>query len=138
MTQLHPLPLSELPAFRNEPYLDFTKPENRQAMESALHAVRQRLGQEYPLLINGQRQTGQGMLLSHNPAHPSEVVGRHHKATPQQAAEAVQACHSYFPEWARTSADSRVQMLLRLADLLRQRKLELNAWLCLEAGKTWL
>ena len=33
--------------------------------------------------------------------------------------------------------ESRIQMLLRAAAILRERKLEFNAWLAFEAGKTW-
>ena len=39
--------------FRNEPYTDFSKPENRKAMEQALEKVKGELGREYPILIGG-------------------------------------------------------------------------------------
>ena len=44
-----------LPDFRNEPYTDFSDPQNRHAMEVAQKKVRDALGQEYELMIGGRR-----------------------------------------------------------------------------------
>jgi len=129
-----PAALSE---FRNEPYLDFSRGENRRAMEQALANARPQLGREYPLLIAGERVSTGELLKSVNPARPSEVVGLHHKATPELARKAVESAHEFFPEWGRVPAAQRVDMLFRAAGLLRERKLEFNAWLAFEAGKTW-
>ncbi|RPI07461.1 MAG: aldehyde dehydrogenase family protein, partial [Acidobacteriales bacterium] len=41
------------------------------------------------------------------------------------------------PEWSRTPAEERSRMLLRAAELVRRRKMEFNAWLVYEAGKSW-
>lgn len=123
--------------FRNEPYTDFSVPENRVAMEKALAAVRGQLGRDYPLWIGGRAVRSDATLISRNPSAPSEVVSTHHKAGAAQAAEAVEAAYRFFPEWSRTPARVRADLLLRAADILRRRKFEFNAWLILEAGKTW-
>jgi 1-pyrroline-5-carboxylate dehydrogenase len=72
-----------------------------------------------------------------NPSRPSEIVGTHSKATPELAEKAIQKVYDYFPTWAATPAEQRIQMLLRAASILRDRKFEFDAWLTLEAGKTW-
>ena len=126
-----------LPEFRNEPYLDFTQPDNRNAMEQAMQKVRGELGREYALLIAGERVTTGSFLNSTNPAKPSELVGAHHKATPELARRAVEDAYEYFAEWGASNPQQRVEMLLKAAEILRQRKLEFNAWLAFEAGKTW-
>ena len=36
----------QLPEFRNEPYLDFTQPQNRKAMEQAMEKVLDRQSSE--------------------------------------------------------------------------------------------
>ena len=41
--------------FRNEPFTDFSIPQNREAMQEAIEWVRSRLGQEYDLLIGGEK-----------------------------------------------------------------------------------
>jgi 1-pyrroline-5-carboxylate dehydrogenase len=40
--------------FVNEPFVDFSKPENRKAMEEALKKVAAELGRECPLYIGGE------------------------------------------------------------------------------------
>jgi len=129
--------MERLPDFRNEPYTDFSKPANRQAMEAALAQARREFGREYELEIAGQRCTTPSKLKSVNPSHPREIVGIHQKASAEMADRAVEAAHAYFPQWRATPAAERVRLLLRAAQILRQRKLEFDAWLVYEAGKTW-
>ncbi|HEU0138452.1 MAG TPA: L-glutamate gamma-semialdehyde dehydrogenase [Bryobacteraceae bacterium] len=130
--------MSEVPGdFKNEAYTDFPVPENRKAMEAALAAVRAQFGREYELLIAGSRLKTEEKFRSLNPSRPSEVIGIHQKATPELAGMAVDAAYAFFPEWSGTPAGRRVEMLLAAADLLRRRKLEFDAWLVFEAGKTW-
>ena len=123
--------------FSNEPVADFSKASNREAMERALREVRGQLGREYDLLIAGRREKTGDLLKSLNPSRPSEMVGAHNKATAAQAKEAVEAAHAYFPEWAAVPAETRARILLRAAELFRERKFEFDAWLVYEAGKTW-
>ena len=126
-----------MPDFRNEPFIDFSTPANRQAMEAALAKVRSEFGREYDLRIVGERLKTPDKLKSVNPSRPSEIVGIHQKATPEMAAKAIEAAHAFFPEWSRTDPAVRVAMLRRAAQSIRSRKLEFDAWLVYEAGKTW-
>jgi 1-pyrroline-5-carboxylate dehydrogenase len=123
--------------FSNEPVADFSKPANREAMERALREVRAQLGREYDLLIAGRREQTPDKLKSLNPSYPSEIVGVHSKATAALAKEAVEAAHAYFPQWGAVPADTRARILLRAAELFRERKFEFDAWLVYETGKTW-
>ncbi len=131
------LSVEALPEFRNEPYADFSLPAIRQAMEKALTEVRGQLGREYELRIDGEQLRTGDLLASLNPSRPGEVIGRHHKATPELAAKAVEGAFAYFSEWSRFSREQRVAMLLEAAAIIRRRKMEFDAWLVLEAGKTW-
>ncbi|HUE02993.1 MAG TPA: L-glutamate gamma-semialdehyde dehydrogenase [Bryobacteraceae bacterium] len=129
--------MQRLPAFQNESSTDFSVPTNRRAMEEALAKVRAQFGREYDLLIGGERlQTGD-LLRSVNPSNPKEVVGVHHRATADLARRAVDSAYAYFPEWSVKPEAERIGLLLRAAGIIRQRKLEFDAWLVLEAGKTW-
>ena len=129
--------MNKLPEFRNEPYTDFTVPENRLRMEEALRKVKAELGKDYDLMVAGERISTGDKLKSVNPSRPSELIGSHSKATPEIAQKAIQKVYDYFPTWSATPAEQRIEMLLRAASMLRERKLEFDAWLCLEAGKTW-
>src|SRR5262245_43048652 len=121
-----------LPPFRNEPHTDFSVPQNRTAMQTAIASVRAELGREYPLLISGERITTGDLLISTNPSDPKQVVGRHHKATPELARRAVEGANHHFHQWSHVLAEERAQMLIRTASILRSRKSEFNAWLSLE------
>ncbi len=123
--------------FKNEPYADFSKPENAGPMRTALAAVRAEFGKEYGLRIGGKEHRTGDLLKSLNPSNPSEVVGLHHKATADLANQAIAVADSYFPAWAATPAAERIAMLRRAAAILRRRKLEFDAWLVYEAGKSW-
>src|ERR1700737_2845115 len=92
-------PARSLSAFSNEPVADFSRLTNRQAMEKALREVQAQLGREYDLLIAGRREKTSDKLKSLNPSRPSEVVGIHSKASAALAKEAVEAAHSFFPQW---------------------------------------
>ncbi|MEN6609119.1 MAG: aldehyde dehydrogenase family protein, partial [Bryobacteraceae bacterium] len=126
-----------LTAFRNEPYADFSLTSTRKAMEQALDEVRARFGREYELLLGDARLKTEEKLVSRNPSYPSQIVGLHQKATPALAGMAVESAFSFFPEWSRTPVKKRAEALLRAAGLIRKRKLEFDAWLVHEAGKTW-
>lgn len=123
--------------FRNEPYTDFSLSENAEKMRAALSAVRAEFGKEYDIRIGRARHRTGALLKSINPSRPSEIVGLHHKATPELAREAIAAADAYFPKWAATPVAERVAMLRRAAAILRRRKMEFDAWMVYEAGKTW-
>ncbi len=126
-----------LAPFVNEPVSAFSKPEEQAAAQAALAKVRAELGRDYPLWIAGAAHKTGDLLTSVNPSKPSEIVGKHHKADAARAARAIEDAHAFFPEYSRTPAEKRVEMAARVAAIIRERKLELDAWLVLEAGKTW-
>src|SRR5215216_6994796 len=79
-----------LPEFRNEPFTDFSKPENAAAMEQALANVKAQFGKTYPLIIGGERITTDKTIASLNPANPHEVIGRVASATIDLANRAIE------------------------------------------------
>jgi len=124
--------------FRNEPFTDFNRPEERTAMESALLKVRSELGREYPLVIGGERLDGRKTFSSINPAKKNEILGTFNKATREDAAAAVERAALAFEEWKHASVDKRAGWLLKVAEILRQRKHYFSAVLVLEVGKSWV
>ena len=123
--------------FRNEPFTDFSKEENAQAMRAALAKVKGELGREYPLVIGGERITTDAKLETINPANCRQVVGRFQKATKELANKAVDSAAAAFQSWKNTSAAERADLLFRVAAILRERKHELSAWMIYEVAKTW-
>ena len=129
--------MSNLPEFRNEPFTDFTRPENASAMELAIAKVVAEAGREHPLVIGGERITGRETFESLNPAHKSQVLGKFQSGSKEDAERAVDAAWKAFESWKKQPVDVRAGLLLRAAKLLRERKHEFSAVMVLEVGKTW-
>ncbi len=138
-----PEPLARRPlpagAFVNAANTDFSLAANREKQRVALqHYESAQLGKKWPLVINGRKISDRPFLPSVNPARPSQVVGYWAKGTVQDADDAVAAAVAYFPKWRSTPVAERAAILLRAADLMESRRLEINALLILEAGKPWV
>src|SRR5260370_6275257 len=123
--------------FANEPFIDFSRPENRKRMEEALKKVAAEFGREYPMYIDGQKVITAEKKPSTNPSHPSQVIGVFQSASVEQANQAVEAAAKAFETWKRVPAEQRVQCLFRAAKILRERKYEMNALIGYAAVKTW-
>src|SRR5260221_14207555 len=120
-----------------EPFIDFARPENRKGMEEALKKVAGEFGREYPMYIGGQKVITTEKKVSTNPSHPSQAIGVFQSASVDQANQAVEAAAKAFETWKRVPAEQRVQCVFRAAEILRERKYEMNALIVYEAGKTW-
>jgi 1-pyrroline-5-carboxylate dehydrogenase len=123
--------------FQNEVPVDFSKPENRRAADAALALVAGQLGKEYPLIIGGEKFTTTEKIRSTNPAKPDQVIGIFQKATVELASQAIEAAAKAFERWKYVPVEERVACVFRAAEIMRKRKLELEAWLCYEIGKTF-
>ncbi|MBI3405547.1 MAG: L-glutamate gamma-semialdehyde dehydrogenase [Acidobacteria bacterium] len=123
--------------FVNEPFVDFSLPQNRDAMLVALKKVAGEFGREYPLIIGGEKITTPDKIVSTNPSHPEQIVGKFAKADVALANRAVEEAARAFETWKHVPAAERADYVFRAADILRKRKFEMSAWICYEAGKTW-
>src|SRR5271167_490833 len=115
---------TSLPPYQNEPFHDFTSAAAKAAMEQALAHVAAHLGQEYDMVVGGQRQRTEGKIISTNPANPAQVIGIHQRAEAEHAEAAIQAAHTAFLSWSRTNVADRADLLLRAAAAIRDRHLE--------------
>jgi 1-pyrroline-5-carboxylate dehydrogenase len=130
-------PSTRVGPFRNEPVTNFSKSDVAREMRAALCRVRGQLGREYDLIIGGHRTRTADKIRSLNPARPSEIVGVHQKAGKEHVEPAMNAALKAFESWSRTSVEERTGLLFRTADILRERKFELMAWLVYEVSKNW-
>ncbi len=124
--------------FTNEPFIDFTNAENRGRMEEALKKVKGEFGREYPMWLNGKKVTTTEKRTSTNPSHPMEIVGIFQNATAEMARQAIEDANKYFDTWRKVSPQDRAKCLFRAAQIIRERKFELNSLVCYEVGKTWV
>lgn len=125
--------------FKNEPFTDFSKPENAAAMEKAIEKVKSELGREYRLLIDGERVQIDAKFRSTNPSSKNEVVGVFSETDDDLSLveRAIEAASKAFETWKNVPAAERAEYLFKIADIMRQRKHELSAWMVFEVSKTW-
>ncbi len=130
--------LSQVPAARNEPVLDYApgSPERRAltAQLAALAAERVAL----TCTIGGQQRMGAGepgtVVAPHRHA---QVLGEFGNATAEDARDAVAAAKRAAPAWQALSYDDRAAIFLRAADLLAGPwRAKLNAATMLGQSKT--
>ncbi|WP_280771317.1 L-glutamate gamma-semialdehyde dehydrogenase [Salipaludibacillus daqingensis] len=123
--------------YRHEPFTDFTVEENRKEYQDALDYVKGQLGQEYPLIINGEKVFTEDKTVSENPGNRSEIVGYVSKCSQELAEQAMQAADEAFKTWRKWDPAARANILFRASAMIRRRKHEFSAWLTYEAGKPW-
>src|SRR5829696_2435029 len=128
-----------LDEFKNEPFTDYSTPENAAAMRAAIEKVRGELGREYPVVINGEKITLASKFESINPANKNEVVGVFSEVDTDTSLveKAIDAATAAFKLWRNVPAAERAEYLFKIADVMRKRKHELSAWMLFEVAKTW-
>ncbi len=123
--------------FKNEPIVDYSKVGNIRKMNDALVAVNKKLGKKYPLLVGGKKIMTDDVIISSNPANPSERIGLFSKATKEIADKALTAALKKFEEWKNVPAKQRAEVLFKGAKIMRRRRFEINAWMVKEVGKNY-
>ncbi len=128
-----------LDEFRNEPFTDFSDPENAAAMRAAIDKVRSELGREYPIVIGGEKITLDHKVRSINPANTAEVVGIFSEGDSDTSLveKAISVANETFKTWRNVPAAERAEYLFKAAAVMRERKHELSAWMVFEVSKTW-
>ncbi|MEH2209585.1 L-glutamate gamma-semialdehyde dehydrogenase [Nostoc sp.] len=114
---------------------DYAEEEVRMKAAQAFQSVRQQLGKTYLPLINGEYVNPPEFVDSLNPSKFSEVIGKVGLISVEQAEQAMQAAKAAFPEWKKTPAKQRADILRKAGDLMELRRAELSVWIVLEVGK---
>src|SRR3989338_433460 len=81
------------------------------------------------------KSAGGQTFPSLNPANPSEVLGQFQSGTAEDVRAAVDAAERAFGPWSSLPAPRRGEILLKAAQLLRQRKEALARLVTLQMGK---
>ncbi len=124
-------------AYENAPLVNFVHHSSQEQMQTALRDVRGRLGQEYPLVIDGQKIWTGNLINSINPSSPKQIVGAVAEAGIPEAEIAIAAARKAFDHWCRVSVDHRAGLLERVATIMDRRRFELSALEVFEVGKPW-
>lgn len=124
--------------FENNKVNLFQTQEEQEKMKNAVKKVYSEFGKDYPLVINGKEIFTDSKIKSVNPSKISETVGNVSKATKEQAVEALSTAYENFKWWRNESQAKRSAILLKTAEIMRQKKNEFSAWMVAEAGKNWV
>jgi len=126
-----------IPPFKNEVYIDPTDNHVRSKMKEAIATVRSQ-EKDYDLLIGGRRCPTEKRIISANPADPDEVIGRVSKANKELINSAMESAYGAFRSWSLLPAHERIKPFLKAAQIMRDRRFELDATMILEEGKSWI
>jgi len=124
--------------YKHEAFTDFSKEENKQAIKEGYKIVEGYMGQDFPLIIGGERITTEAKIVSYNPSNKTEVVGSVSKTSHELAAKAMDIADATFNTWKKVKPEIRADVLFKAAAIMRRRKFEFSALLSKEAGKTWV
>ncbi len=93
--------------------------------------------QTYQNYINGKWQKAKSgqTFTSISPANKEEIIGHFALSAPEDAKAAIDAAEKALPEWRRTPAPTRGEILYKAAMLLEARKEELARVMTREMGK---
>ncbi len=127
----------DLKPFQNLKPYDFSNDTNLKNQKKAIEDVKQKLGKEYPNIIDGEPIKSEKKTISRNPANPEMVIGIFQKSGKEHADMAIKAAAKAFETWKYTPAEERANYLLKAAEICRQRRFEINAWMILETGKNY-
>lgn len=124
--------------FTNEVFLNFANHKIAKKQKKALETVRAQFGKEYPNFINGKAVRTIAKTISINPSNTDEQIGVFQKSGKDDAEKAMQSALKAFETWKFVPAKERAAFLFKAANVIRKRRLEINAWMISEVGKNYL
>lgn len=112
--------------------------ELQSAYDAAVERVRPRLGQDHPLIVNGEERPTGEWFEERSPVDREIVVGRYAQATAADVDDAVATASAFEAGWAGTPWQQRRDLMLAAADLMEGQIFDLAALMAFEVGKSRL
>src|SRR5947209_97432 len=125
-----------LASFVNEPALELRDRAVRERLLEAMAALERKLPLHVAMLIGEGQREGEA-LASGDPGDPQRLIAKAPQATPADVHEAVAVARAAAPAWAQAPVPERAAALLRAAQWMRGRRLELAALCVRECAKPW-
>lgn len=92
--------------------------------------------QIFKLFIDGQWEEGVDQIDNISPADLNDTIGTYAQASAEQVTKAIKAANKGQLEWAKSSLETRYNILMGIGNELIERKNELGRILSREEGKT--
>ena len=114
----------------------FNPPEElHKGFDAAVVRLKQNLGKEYGMIINGRDVFADEKWEDRSPVNTDWVLARLQKGNASHAQQAIAAARAAFPKWSHTPWQERVKLVRKAASLLEKRIFDLGAAMALEVGK---
>lgn len=110
-------------------------PDLNAAFERRLADLRGQAPRVCPHRVAGQALEQGERYERRDPSRPDRTVGLAHEGGAEVVSRAVEVAREAAPGWRRTPYQDRCDLLLRVAAVVTERRLELAALLALEVGK---
>jgi RHH-type proline utilization regulon transcriptional repressor/proline dehydrogenase/delta 1-pyrroline-5-carboxylate dehydrogenase len=126
-----------LAPYQNESLIDFQDNTLAQLYEMEVRALREtsKFPEAVVGLIAGQVVPRHNDFVRHAAGEKDKTIASISCASSADVEEALKGLRAESERWARTSPENRVDMLLELASLIKQERLQLAALIGLEVGK---
>lgn len=127
--------------FENVPFQDFSLPKVRLSFKARLDEEIKRLKskpEEVLPIIGGEKRPSSERIPSLCPDDQDFCLANISLADEQLGEEALKDLKDYFPIWRQTSTQERVDLLQRVADLMKEDRNALASLIVLEASKQWV
>lgn len=114
----------------------FNPPEElHKGFDAAVVKLKQNLGKEYSMIIDGKDAFSPDKFEDHSPVNTDWVLAVMQKGNASRAQQAISAARKAFPKWSHTPWQERVKLVRKAASILEQRIFDLGAAMALEVGK---
>ncbi len=114
----------------------FNPPEKMHTdFDKAVARFRAEMGQDVPLLINGEDRFVEAKFDDRSPINTEWLLGTFQKGGVAEGRAALTAAKAAAPKWAATKWQDRVKILRRAAAQIEKRLYEIGAVVALEIGK---
>ena len=114
----------------------FNPPEElHRGFDAAVVQLKQNLGKEYGMIIDGRDVFADEKLEDRSPVNTDWVLARMQKGTAAHAQQAIGAARRAFPGWSHTPWQERVRLVRKAASIIEKRIFDLGAAMALEVGK---
>ncbi len=126
-----------LSPYAPEPPAEWRRAPVMGAFASAMSAERSRPARFVPALIGGEPVRTGRTIVSVDPSEPDTVVAEAAACGTREVAEAVESAREASAAWGCITPGERVAVMVRAAEHLRARRLEIAALEVREVGKGW-
>ncbi len=114
----------------------FSPPEELHThFEEALASLKDNLGKEHAMIIDGKEHYANDKFEDRSPTNPDQVLGIFQKGSAKDAQAAVAAARKAFPAWSHTPWQERIALIRKAADIMDKRIFEMGAVVAMEVGK---